>query len=49
MEEKAAIDMNQISVSDFKAKKKAAMEESYMWIIYIYEPCWSIINRVLIL
>ena len=30
MEEQASMDMNKVSVSEFKAKKKKAMEESYM-------------------
>ena len=30
MEEQASMDMNKVSVSEFKAKKKRAMEESYM-------------------
>ena len=30
MEEQASMDMHKVSVSEFKAKKKAAMEQSYM-------------------
>ena len=31
MEERASLDMQKVSVSQFKNKKKQAMEESYMW------------------
>ena len=31
MEDRASLDMQKVSVAQFKNKKKQAMEESYMW------------------